>query len=96
VTPDGPADVTAHAPADVGAHAAGGTRAEPSTGLRPRPGVPPEVLAVIAAAADEVWAVAAPAPPEGDAPYLPWRFSGRWWHRPLPTRRARPYPIRPT
>jgi hypothetical protein len=29
---------------------------------------------------------AAPAP----APVSRWRFSGRWWSRPVPSRRARP------
>jgi hypothetical protein len=67
----------------------------PGLGLRARPEVPPEIMAVIAAAVDQAWprAVAGP-PPAGPPPYLAWRFSGRWWHRPLVARRARPYSSR--
>jgi hypothetical protein len=59
-------------------------------GLAPRPEPEPAVLAAIAAAVEEAW----PKPPpravdpsrEGD-----WRFSGRWWVRPVPFRRERPW-----
>jgi hypothetical protein len=27
----------------------------------------------------------------GAEPAAPWRFSGRWWARPIPTRRDRPW-----
>ena len=27
---------------------------------------------------------------DGDEPTSRWRFSGRWWSRPVPSRRARP------
>jgi len=53
--------------------------------------IDPAVLAVLAAAVDQVWprpvAVAAEPPPGPPA----WRFSGRWWSRPETTRRARPW-----
>ena len=65
---------------------------DPTTGLRPRPQMPPDVLAAVAAAVHQLTAVAPPTARAQDATYLAWRFSGRWWHRPLPTRRARPYP----
>jgi hypothetical protein len=58
-------------------------------GLAPRPVPDPAVLAAIAAAVAEAW----PKPPlpfdasrDGD-----WRFSGRWWVRPVPFRRERPW-----
>lgn len=49
-----------------------------------------EMVAVIAAV-EATWPRAvvvaeAPAPRNTS-----WRFSGRWWSRPLPTRRDRPY-----
>lgn len=28
---------------------------------------------------------------DGRPPVSRWRFSGRWWSRPVPTRRARPF-----
>ena len=59
--------------------------------LREPPAPDPVVLAVVAAAVELVW----PRPsapddqlnPEHDA----WRFSGRWWHKPVPLRRDRPW-----
>jgi hypothetical protein len=66
---------------------------DPATGLRPRPPVPPEVLAAVAAAVQQLTSTRRPAVPPADT-HQAWRFSGRWWHRPLPTRRARPYPSR--
>ena len=53
--------------------------------------VDPAVLAVLAAAVDQVWprpVSVAPADPAGPPP---WRFSGRWWTRPATTRRDRPW-----
>jgi hypothetical protein len=49
-----------------------------------------EEAAAIMAATEALWprvVVAAPEPPRRSA----WRFSGRWWSRPLPLRRDRPY-----
>lgn len=63
-------------------------------GLRPRPPVPPEALAAITAAVVQVWPRPAAPAPAGEPTYLAWRFSGRWWHRPVTARRARPYPAR--
>lgn len=60
-------------------------------GLRPRPEVPPEALAAVVAAAQQLWPRPAPPPQPADTSHLAWRFSGRWWSRPVPVRRARPY-----
>ena len=54
---------------------------------------PPEVVAAIAAAVDAVWPRPA-APPGASGPRgaeFVWRFSGRWWHKPVPLRRDRPW-----
>jgi hypothetical protein len=51
---------------------------------------PPEVLAAISAAAHLVWPQPA-APDEQDPVHQPWRFSGRWWNKPTPLRRDRPW-----
>ncbi len=63
----------------------------PPAGIAARPAIDPEVLAVLAAAADQAWPrprVVALEP----TPRLPaWRFSGRWWARPVTTRRDRPW-----
>lgn len=48
-----------------------------------------EEVAAIAAAVEVAW----PKPFVGDEPDLEisrWRFSGRWWSKPLPSRRDRP------
>jgi hypothetical protein len=62
----------------------------PPGGLPPRPLPPPEVLAAIAAA---MGAEPSPAPPgdAADPAHLAWRFSGRWWNKPTPIRRERPW-----
>ncbi len=62
-----------------------------TAGIAERPGIDPEVLAVVAAAVDQAWPrprVVAPAPPSGPPA---WRFSGRWWSRPATSRRERPW-----
>ncbi|HKH06308.1 MAG TPA: hypothetical protein VKA65_14165 [Acidimicrobiales bacterium] len=48
-----------------------------------------EEVAAIVAAVEATWprAVAATAP----APPQRWRFSGRWWTKPVPLRRSRPW-----
>jgi len=46
-------------------------------------------LAAIMAAVEVAWPRPGTGMPEPDAPAR-WRFSGRWWSRPLPTRRDRP------
>ena len=47
-----------------------------------------EEVAAIAAAIEVAW----PRPVAADVDIEPsrWRFSGRWWSKPLPTRRDRP------
>lgn len=47
-----------------------------------------EEVAAIVAAVSLAW----PRPVVGDAPEPPprWRFSGRWWTKPVPLRRSRP------
>ncbi len=72
------------APTPTGTEGAG-------AGIAPRPGIDPEVLAVLAAAVDQAWprpVVALPGPTDRPSP---WRFSGRWWSRPATTRRDRPW-----
>jgi hypothetical protein len=55
------------------------------------PPVPdPAVLAAIAAAVQLAWPAPAPAD-EHDPVHQPWRFSGRWWSKPAPLRRDRPW-----
>jgi len=58
--------------------------------LRAAPEPDARVLAVIAAAAETVWPRPAP-PDEQDPAHQSWRFSGRWWNKPLPLRRERPW-----
>jgi hypothetical protein len=49
----------------------------------------PAVLAAIAAAVQLAWPRPARAD-EHDPVHRAWRFSGRWWHEPVPLRRNRP------
>ncbi len=58
--------------------------------LRAPTPVDPAVLAVIAAAVDQAWPRPTPAD-QHDPAHLAWRFSGRWWNKPLPLRRGRPW-----
>jgi hypothetical protein len=60
--------------------------------LSVQPGPTAEEAAAIVAALDALWprpAVVVPAAPLGRRGA--WRFSGRWWTRPVPARRARPW-----
>ena len=55
-----------------------------------RPVPPPEVMAAVVAAVDQLW----PRPvivetPQSRTPM--WRFSGRWWAKPTAMRRDRPW-----
>jgi hypothetical protein len=71
--------------------AVGAARAD---GLRPRPEPDPAAVALVAAAVDAVWPRPAPPPPVDDAAnpaHRAWRFSGRWWSRPVAVRRDRPW-----
>jgi len=56
-------------------------------GVRPTP--TDDELAAIVAAVEIAWPRPAARPLDDDAPSR-WRFSGRWWSRPVPTRRDRP------
>jgi len=66
---------------------------EDTTGLRARPGAPFEVVAVLAAAVDQLYvrAQVSAGPDVAAEAHRAWRFSGRWWSPPLPTRRPRPW-----
>ena len=60
-------------------------------GLAAPSGPDADVLAVIAAAVDAAWprpVAAAAAEPE--PAHRSWRFSGRWWNKPIPVGRERP------
>lgn len=59
---------------------------EPAVRITPEPTI--EEAAAIAAAIEVTRPVAVLAPVA--APEPRWRFSGRWWSRPVPTRRSRP------
>jgi hypothetical protein len=48
-----------------------------------------EEVAAIVAAIEVAWPRAAAAGPSLDPPR--WRFSGRWWTKPVPLRRSRPW-----
>jgi hypothetical protein len=50
----------------------------------------PAVLAAITAAVELTWPEPAP-PDEQDPVHQTWRFSGRWWNKPTPLRRERPW-----
>ncbi|MDQ2728601.1 MAG: hypothetical protein M3Y91_12235 [Actinomycetota bacterium] len=67
----------------------------PAPGLRVTSGgTPTEAeVAAIAAAVEALWPRPA-APEPGPAGPHPWRFSGRWWARPVAARRNRPW-VRP-
>jgi hypothetical protein len=47
-------------------------------------------MAAILVAVEAVWPRPAPVVARPDRPAA-WRFSGRWWARPIPTRRDRPW-----
>jgi hypothetical protein len=48
-----------------------------------------EEAAAIVAAIELTWPVAGGPEPEAEPPR--WRFAGRWWTRPIPVRRGRPW-----
>jgi hypothetical protein len=58
--------------------------------LRPRPEPDPAVLAAITAAVQLAWPRPGPAD-ERDPVHEPWRFSGRWWNKPVALSRNRPW-----
>jgi hypothetical protein len=53
-----------------------------------QPDPTPEEMAAILAAVELLWPRPVDDEPEPVAGR--WRFSGRWWSKPLPTRRGRP------
>jgi len=58
--------------------------------LAARPEPDPDVIAAISAAAELVWPRPL-SPDEQDPVHQTWRFSGRWWNKPTPIRRDRPW-----
>ena len=48
-------------------------------------------MAAITAAVEVLWPRPAPLQSDPDTPLTAWRFSGRWWARPLVARRDRPW-----
>jgi hypothetical protein len=60
-----------------------------ATDLRITPDPTPEEVAAIVAAVEVAWPRAAAAPGAEITPR--WRWSGRWWSRPIPQRRNRPW-----
>jgi hypothetical protein len=48
-------------------------------------------VAAIVAAIEELWPRPAVMPEEPAPTRSAWRFSGRWWSRPIPVRRDRPF-----
>ena len=60
-------------------------------GIAARPEIAPEVMAVLAAAADAAWPRPRLVVDEDPARPPVWRFSGRWWSRPPSARRMRPW-----
>jgi hypothetical protein len=55
-----------------------------------RPAPTDEEAAAIAAAIEVAWPRAVVGPSEPAAPPR-WRFAGRWWTKPIPVRRDRPW-----
>ena len=64
---------------------------DPGAGLQVVAGGEPsdEEVAAIVAAVEVAWPRAAIAGASSDPPR--WRFSGRWWTKPVPLRRVRPW-----
>ena len=48
-----------------------------------------EEVAAILAAVEGAWPCAGGPAPDAEAPR--WRWSGRWWSKPIPARRIRPW-----
>jgi hypothetical protein len=56
-----------------------------------RPNGSDEEIAAIVAALELVWPEPDGATPNADDEPTRWRFSGRWWTKPAPLRRDRPW-----
>jgi hypothetical protein len=80
--------VSTHPADPVGRQAGAG--AVTVTDIARRPDIDPEILAVLVAAADQVWPRPRVVVAEEPGTLPAWRFSGRWWSRPATTRRDRP------
>jgi hypothetical protein len=76
---------------ESGAIESGAMESGAVAGIALRPEVDPVVMAVLAAAVDQAWPRPRLAPAEEPSRPPVWRFSGRWWSRPAPTRRVRPW-----
>ena len=50
-----------------------------------------EEVAAIMAAHEVLWPKPLVTPAESRPRESPWRFSGRWWSKPIPVRRNRPW-----
>jgi hypothetical protein len=83
--------VSDHPGAPVGSEAAAAAEPIAAGGIALRPEVDPVVMAVLAAAVEQAWPRPRLAPVEEPSKPPVWRFSGRWWSRPAPTRRVRPW-----
>jgi hypothetical protein len=59
------------------------------TDLRITPDPSDEEVAAIVAAVEVAWP--RPAPPASHEATPRWRWSGRWWSKPIPQRRNRPW-----
>ena len=51
----------------------------------------PEELAAILAAIEIAWPKPVVGPPAASPEPPRWRFAGRWWSKPIPVRRDRPW-----
>ena len=76
-------------PVDRGSLVDGGAAALAPFAARPEPDS--AVLALVAAAADQLWTRPVVPADETDPAHRVWRFSGRWWSKPTPLRRERPW-----
>jgi hypothetical protein len=56
-----------------------------------RPDPTPEEAAAIAAAIEALWPRPVQVATSTERPTPSWRFSGRWWARPVAARRDRPW-----
>jgi hypothetical protein len=68
---------------------------EPTFGLPARPEPDPRVVSLISAAVEELYGAVVVEPPNDGERKQAWRFSGRWWMKPSPLRRERPWANQP-
>jgi hypothetical protein len=60
-------------------------------GLAPREEPDALIVSLISAAVEEVWPRPVANADVTDPAHRVWRFSGRWWNKPTPMRRERPW-----